>query len=228
MAAENQVLSTIPSIRRPSGFLLKSAVFGRGAYPCGSVSFIRCHDGLAPVRELMKAVVCHEYGSPDVLKYEEIEKPTPGNEEVLIKVRAASLNPLDGGSMKGRPYAIRLMTGLRRPKNNRPGVDLAGQVEAIGSRVTQFKPGDEVFGVCISDPKASGTEVWTHRQGSFAEYVCAPEATLAPKPSNVSFEQAASVPVAALTALQGLRDKGQIQSGQKVVINGAAGGVGTL
>jgi NADPH:quinone reductase-like Zn-dependent oxidoreductase len=120
------------------------------------------------------------------------------------------------------------MTGLLKPKNNRPGVDVAGRVEAVGGNVTQFKPGDEVFGVCISKPQAPGTEVWAHRQGAFAEYVCAPEPVLAIKPDNVTFEQAASVPVAAFTALQGLRDKGEIQPGQKVLINGAAGGVGTF
>jgi NADPH:quinone reductase-like Zn-dependent oxidoreductase len=130
--------------------------------------------------------------------------------------------------MKGRPYIVRMMTGLRKPNITRPGVDVAGQVEAIGGNVTQFKPGDQVFGVCISDPQASGTKVWFHRQGAFAEYVCAPESTLVMKPDNVTFEQAAAVPVAAFTALQGLRDKGQIRPGQKVLINGAAGGVGTF
>ena len=176
----------------------------------------------------MKAIVCHRYGSPDVLKCEEMEAPIAGEDEVLIKVRAASVNPLDGGSMKGRPYIVRLLTGLRKPKITRPGVDVAGQVKAVGRNVTQFKPGDEVFGVCISDPQASGTEVWAHRQGAFAEYVCAPESMLAIKPDNVTFEEAAAVPVAAFTALQGLRDKGQIQPGQKVLINGASGGVGTF
>ncbi len=120
------------------------------------------------------------------------------------------------------------MTGLRKPKITRPGVDVASQVEAVGRNVTHFKPGDEVFGVCISGPQASGTKVWAHRQGAFAEYVCAPESTMVMKPDNVTFEQAASVPVAAFTALQGLRDKGQIQPGEKVLINGAAGGVGTF
>ena len=176
----------------------------------------------------MKAAVCSRYGPPEVVQIKDVEKPIPKDNEVLIEVRAASVNPLDGGSMKGRPYVVRIMTGLRKPKITRPGVDLAGRVEAFGREVTQFKPGDEVFGVCVSDPQASGTAVWAHRQGSFAEYVCAPESTLVIKPDNVTFEQAASVPVAAFTALQGLRDKGQIQPGQKVLINGAAGGVGTL
>src|SRR5713101_4360233 len=161
----------------------------------------------------MKAIVYSNYGSPDVLKYEEIEKPTAGDNEVLIKVRAASVNPLDSHLMKGKPYIARVLFGLRKPKITRPGRDVAGQVEAVGKNVTQFKPGDEVFGLC---------------QGAFAEYVCTPEAALVIKPNNVTFEQAASAPVAALTVLQGLRDKGQIQPGQKVLINGAAGGVGTF
>ena len=161
----------------------------------------------------MKAVVYYNYGSPDVLKYDEIEKPAAGDDEVLIKVRAASVNPLDWHFMRGTPYFVRIMAGLRKPKDKRLGVDVAGQVEAVGRNVTQFKPGDEVFGSC---------------RGAFAEYVCTSESALVMKPDNVTFEQAASVPVAAFTALQGLRDKGQIQPGEKVLINGAAGGVGTL
>ena len=180
----------------------------------------------------MKAIVYHRYGSPgDVLRYEEIEKPLPGDDEVLIKVRAASVNPLDCGELNGVPYFFRLVFGMREPSEEqpgRPGVDLAGEVEAVGRNVAQFKAGDEVFGVCVSDPKAPGTKVWMHRQGSFAEYVCASDAALAAKPENVTFEEAASAPVAALTALQGLRDKGKIQPGQRVVINGASGGVGTF
>ena len=179
----------------------------------------------------MKAIIYCDYGSPDVLQYEEIEKPAAGDNEVLIKVRAASVNPLDCGSLKGVPYIFRIMFGLSKPtvtRPGRPGVDVAGQVEAVGRSVTQFKPGDKVFGACISDPQASGAKVWVHRQGAFAEYVCAPESILVTKPDNLTFEQAASVPVAAFTALQGLRDKGQIQPGQTVLINGAAGGVGTF
>jgi len=160
----------------------------------------------------MKAIVYHNYGSPDVLLCEEIEKPTPGDDEVLIKVRAASVNPFDR-LYRGRPYMIRLMTGLRKPKDTRLGRDVAGQVEAVGRNVTQFKPGDEVFGSC---------------RGAFAEYVCALESALAVKPANLTFEQAAAVSIAGLTALQGLRDKGKLQPGQKVLINGAAGGVGTF
>ena len=166
----------------------------------------------------MKAVVYYNYGSPDVLKCEEIENPTAGDNEVLIKVRAASVNPLDWHFMRGTPYFVRILAGLRKPKVTRLGVDVAGQVEAVGRNVTQFKPGDKVFGAC---------------RGAFAEYACTSESALAMKPDNVTFEQAASVPIAALTAVQGLRlgglgDKGQIQPGQKVLINGAAGGVGTF
>ncbi len=161
----------------------------------------------------MKAIVYSNYGSPDVLKCEGIEKPTAGDDEVLIKVRAASVNPVDWHFMRGTPYFVRILAGLRKPKITRLGVDVAGQVEAVGRNVTQFKPGDEVFGSC---------------RGAFAEYACTSESALVTKPNNVTFEQAASVPVAAFTALQGLRDKGQIQPGQKVLINGAAGGVGTF
>jgi NADPH:quinone reductase-like Zn-dependent oxidoreductase len=179
----------------------------------------------------MKAIVYYNYGSPDVLQYEEIEKPAPEDTEVLIKVRAASVNPLDLGELKGVPYIFRIVFGLRKPEVTRPGrsgVDVAGLVETVGRKVTRFKPGDEVFGVCISNPQASGVKVWVHHQGAFAEYACVPESTLVLKPNNVTFEQAASVPVAALTALQGLRDKGHIQPGHKVLIHGAAGGVGTF
>jgi NADPH:quinone reductase-like Zn-dependent oxidoreductase len=161
----------------------------------------------------MKAVVYYNYGSPDVLKCEEIEKPTAGDNEVLIRVRAASVNPYDWHFMRGTPYIVRMMAGLLKPKDKRLGVDVAGQVEAVGGNVTQLKPGDEVFGAC---------------RGAFAEYACASESALVVKPANVTFEQAASVPIAAFTALQGLRDKGHLQPGQKVLINGAAGGVGTF
>jgi len=161
----------------------------------------------------MKAIVYSNYGSPDVLKCEEIEKPTAGDSELLIKVRAASVNPLDWHFMRGTPYFVRIVTGLRKPKDKRLGVDVAGQVEAVGRNVTRFKPGDEVFGSC---------------RGAFAEYACTSESALVIKPDNVTFEQAAAVPVAAFTAMQGLRDKGQIQPGHNVLINGAAGGVGTF
>lgn len=161
----------------------------------------------------MKAIVYRNYGSPDVLKCEEIEKPTAGDNEILIKICAASVNPLDSHLMRGKPYIRRRLFGLRKPKMTRTGRDVAGRVEAVGRNVAQFRPGDEVFGSCI---------------GAFAEYACTSESALVMKPENVTFEQAAAVPVAAYTALQGLRDKGKIRPGQKVLINGAAGGVGTL
>ncbi len=165
----------------------------------------------------MQAMLYHHYGSPDVLKLEEISKPTPSDDEVLIKVHAASANPLDWHYMRGAPFLVRLQHGLRKPKNLMLGADVAGQVEAIGSNVTYFQPGDEVFG-----------EISESGLGAFAEYVCANEETVALKPANLSFEQAAAAPVVAFTALQGLRDKGEIQPGQKVLINGASGGVGTF
>jgi NADPH:quinone reductase-like Zn-dependent oxidoreductase len=160
----------------------------------------------------MKAIVYHNYGSPDVLHCEEIEKPTPGDDEVLIRIRAAAANPMDYHFMSGA-YVMRPMTGLRKPKPTCPGADLAGEVEAVGSSVTRFQRGDAVFGTS---------------RGAFAEYVCAREDRLALKPTNLTFEQAAAIPVAGVTALQGLRDKGRVQPGQKVLINGAAGGVGTF
>ncbi len=169
-------------------------------------------DGSIYVEYFMKAIVCAKYGPPDVLQFSEVEKPTPKDNEVLVKIYAAALNPLDRFFMRGAPL-IRLIPGLRKPKDTRLGVDLAGQVEAVGKNVTQFKPGDEVFGAC---------------RGAFAECVCATEKMLALKPANLSFEEAAAVPVAAITALQGLRDKGRIQPGQKVLIDGASGGVGTF
>jgi NADPH:quinone reductase-like Zn-dependent oxidoreductase len=161
----------------------------------------------------MKAIVLTKYGSPDVLQFEEVEKPTPNDNQVLVRVHAASANPLDWHEMRGEPFIARFTTGLRKPKTSKVGADVAGKVEAVGRNVTQFKPGDEVFGGC---------------NGSFAEFVCAREDRLALKPTNLSFEEAAAIPVAAITALQGLRDKGQIRTGQKVLVNGASGGVGTF
>ena len=162
----------------------------------------------------MKAVVYCDYGSPDVLKLEAVERPVPNDTQVLVRVRAASLNPLDWHYMRGTPYIGRLGMGLRKPATTRLGVDFAGTVEAVGKRVTQFKPGDEVFG---------------GRTGALAEYVIVREnGPIALKPANMTFEQAAAVPVSALTALQGLRDEGKVQPGQKVLINGASGGVGTF
>ena len=162
----------------------------------------------------MRAAVYTRYGPPDVVQIRNVEKPVPRDDEVLIRVRAASLNPLDWHIMRGKPYILRMMGGgLREPKDARLGRDVAGLVETVGRNVTQFKPGDEVFGACL---------------GAFAEYTCATESALAIKPDTVTFEQSASVPVASFTALQSLRDKGHIQPGHKVLINGAAGGVGTF
>jgi NADPH:quinone reductase-like Zn-dependent oxidoreductase len=166
----------------------------------------------------MKAIVYLRYGSPDVLQYAEIAKPIPANNEVLIRVYAASVNPLDRHFMRG---TARVMTGLIKPKRTRLGVDVAGAVEAVGGLVTHFKPGDAVFG-------ASSGKSWTDGVGSFAEYTCAAENKLVLKPANISFEEAAAVPIAAITALQGLRDHGGIEAGQKVLIDGASGGVGTF
>ncbi|MBK9209804.1 MAG: NAD(P)-dependent alcohol dehydrogenase [Anaerolineales bacterium] len=165
----------------------------------------------------MKAILFTKYGSPDVLQFTDVEKPIPGDDEVLVKVHAASANPADWHIMRGAPFLARLVNGLFKPKHPRLGADVAGRVEATGKNVTQFHTGDEVFG-----------ELSLNKMGSFAEYVCASEDTFALKPVNMTFEQAAAVPLAAFTALQGLRDKGQIKSGQKVLINGASGGVGTF
>lgn len=165
----------------------------------------------------MKAIVYHKYGPPDVLELKEVEKPTPKDNEVLIKVHAASVNPLDWHFLRGTPLLARVGRGLLKPKNPILGADITGRVEAVGRNVKQFQPGEEVFGGTFE----SGL-------GGFAEYVCAPENVLALKPASITFEEAAAVPVAALTALQGLRDKGQIQPGQRVLIIGASGGVGTF
>lgn len=165
----------------------------------------------------MKAIVYKKYGLPDVLHLEEVEKPAPRDEEVLVKVHAASINAGDWHLLTGDPFPMRLTgVGLFTPKNTILGADVAGQVEVVGRKVQQFKPGDAVFG-----------DIFGLGSGSFAEYVSVPESVLAKKPSIISFEEAAAVPVAAVTALQGLRDKGHLQSGQKVLINGASGGVGT-
>jgi NADPH:quinone reductase-like Zn-dependent oxidoreductase len=160
----------------------------------------------------MKAIVCTQYGPPDALQLIDAPKPVPKDDEVLIKIHGAAVNPVDQ-TFRGRPYFTRIITGLRKPKDKRIGSDVAGTVEAVGRNVTRFKPGDEVFGVC---------------RGACAQYGCVIEDKLALKPANLSFADAAAVPVAASTALQGLRDKGRIQPGQKVLINGASGGVGTF
>jgi NADPH:quinone reductase-like Zn-dependent oxidoreductase len=186
-----------------------------------SLAFSLSHDspcGPAPPvpanAKLMKAIVYRCYGSPDVLRLEDIEKPTPADDQLLVKVHAASVNPLDWHYMEGTPYLVRADSGLGKPTNPRLGVDFSGTVEAVGRNVKHFKPGDEVFG---------------GKSGAFAEYVTVrEERAVVLKPANVSFEQAASLPIAAITALQALRDKGQIHPGQKVLINGASGGVGTF
>jgi NADPH:quinone reductase-like Zn-dependent oxidoreductase len=165
----------------------------------------------------MKAIVYTKYGSPDVLQLEEIQKPTPGDNEVLIKVHTAAANAGDWHLLRGEPFMVRLMFGLLKPKIKILGTDVAGRIEAVGRNATQFQPGDEVFG----DLSDCG-------YGAFAEYVAVPEDALTLKPARMTYEEVATVPSAALTALQGLRDKGQIQPGQKVLVNGASGGVGTF
>ena len=170
-----------------------------------------CNRDASAPNNPMKAIRYCEYGSPDIVKLDEVEKPVPDDNQVLIKVRAASLNAFDAYVIRDT-WLSRLIFGLRKPRETRLGQDVAGQVEAVGKNVTQFKPGDEVFGIC---------------RGSLAEYGCTLERALVMKPANVTFEQAASLPLAGLTALQGLRE-GKIQPGQKVLINGATGGVGTF
>jgi NADPH:quinone reductase-like Zn-dependent oxidoreductase len=166
----------------------------------------------------MKAVVFEKYGPPDVvLQLKEVEKPTPKDDEVLVKIYAASINWADNAAVRGKPFLVRATHGLLKPKNRILGTDMAGQVEAVGGDVRQFQPGDEVYG----DLGESGF-------GAFAEYVSAPEDVLALKPVNLTYEEAAAVPQYALVALQGLRDEGEVQPGQKVLINGASGGVGTF
>jgi len=162
----------------------------------------------------MKAIEYMEYGTADVLRFIEVATPTPKDDEVLIRVRAASVNALDWRLMLGKPALARVFAGgLRKPKPTRPGRDVAGEVESVGSNVTGFKPGDAVFGTCL---------------GTFADYACAREDKLALKPANVPFEDVAAMPVAGITALQALRDKGCIQAGHKVLVDGASGGVGTF
>src|SRR5438876_39494 len=186
-------------------FLYAFVAYWRSTNDCGKTA--------APTNP-MKAIVRCDYGLAN-LKLEDIEKPVPDNDQILVKIHAVSVNPYDWHFVEGTPYFMRAMgVGLRKPKDTRLGVDFAGTVEAVGKNVTKFKPGDEVFG---------------GRTGAFAEYVCVREArAVATKPASVTFEQAASVPIAGITALQGLRDKGKVQPGQKVLINGASGGVGTF
>jgi NADPH:quinone reductase-like Zn-dependent oxidoreductase len=166
------------------------------------------------LEDAMQAIISSEYGSPDRLTLHELDKPAVDADGVLVRVRAASVNPFDWHEVRGEPYLIRVMgSGLRRPKSSRRGLDAAGTVEAVGENVREFRPGDEVFGSC---------------RGAFAEYVLGTEGDFASKPARLTFEEAAAIPVAAVTALQGLRDRGGIQAGQRVLINGAAGGVGTF
>jgi len=163
----------------------------------------------------MKAIVYTKFGPPDVLHLKEVEKPIPKDNEILVKVHAASLNAYDWRHVRANPFFMRLMgAGFLRPKHRILGADIAGRVEAIGRNVTEFRPGDDVFG--------EGS------YGGFAEFVCVDEKRVVPKPADLTFEEAAAVPMAGLTALQGLRDKGKIQAGQKVLINGASGGVGSF
>ncbi len=164
----------------------------------------------------MKAIVYTKYGTPDVLELKEVDKPIPRDNEVLIRIHAASINDWDWGLLQGAPFINRLLNGLLKPRKKILGSDIAGRIEAIGKNVEQFQPGDEVFGDLSGD--------W----GGFAEYVCARENALALKPAGMTFDEAAAIPQAAMLAVQGLRDKGQIQSGQKLLINGAGGGVGTF
>jgi NADPH:quinone reductase-like Zn-dependent oxidoreductase len=211
-------------IRRPLGRrILKGAVILLGVLVfVGGVAFAFAYlrsdndcaarHAAAP-RDPIQAITYCDYGPPEVLHLENIEKPVPADDQVLVRVRAASINPLDWHYMLGTPYFMRLSTGLRRPAVTRLGVDFAGTVEAAGKNVTRFKAGDDVFGT---------------RTGALGQYVAVLAGRIAAKPAGVSFEQAASLPVAAVTALQSLRDKGHLKSGEKVLINGASGGVGTF
>src|SRR5436309_1805834 len=186
-------------------FLFVFVAYWRSTNDCGKTA--------APTNP-MKAITYCDYGLAN-LKLEEIEKPTPNDDQILVKVRAASINPYDWHFIEGTPYIMRALgVGLRKPKDTRLGVDYAGTVEAVGKNVTQFKPADDVFG---------------GKTGAFAQYICVrPDKAIARKPANISQEEAASVNIAAITALQALRDSGKVQAGQKVLINGASGGVGTF
>jgi NADPH:quinone reductase-like Zn-dependent oxidoreductase len=208
-----------PSVKRRYKFLnrfvtlIAVALMGLGIYvshdsPCGTAPPL-------PVgAATMKAWTYRCYGGPDVLKLEDLEKPAPADDEVLVKVRAASVNPLDWHYLRGEPYLARMEVGIGAPTDPRLGVDFSGTVESVGKDVKRFHAGDEVWGA---------------RNGAFAQYVRVREArNVFLKPANISFEQAAAVPIAAITALQGLRDSGKIKAGQKVLINGASGGVGTF
>jgi NADPH:quinone reductase-like Zn-dependent oxidoreductase len=165
----------------------------------------------------MKAFILEKYGPPDTLRIAEVEKPAPAADEVLVKVLAVSVNPADWRSMRAKPFFSRASLGLLRPKHRILGGDIAGRVEAVGSDVNQFKPGDEVYANLLD-----------HRNGGFAEYVSVPVEAMSFKPANLSFEEAAAVPMAGVTALQGVRHHGEIRAGQRVLINGASGGIGTF
>lgn len=188
------------------GIIALFVAYWRSTNDCG-------RNAAAPTNP-MKAIVYCDYGLAN-LKLEDVEKPTPNDDQILVKVHAASVNPYDWHFVEGTPKIMRMMgVGLRKPKDTRLGVDFAGTVEAVGKNVTQFKPGDDVFG---------------GKGGAFAEYVCRrAQGAVALKPANISFEQAASVNIAGITALQAIRDKGKVQAGQKILINGASGGVGTF
>ena len=161
----------------------------------------------------MKAIIQTRYGSPDVLQFTDVDKPVAKDDEVLVHVHAAAINIGDWHLLRGMPYVVRLVVGLRRPRREVPGLDIAGQVEAVGANVLQFAPGDEVFGWC---------------KGAFAEYACAAASNLLPTASNLTLEQSAAVGDSAFTALAAVRDQGKVQPGQRVLINGASGGVGTF
>jgi NADPH:quinone reductase-like Zn-dependent oxidoreductase len=206
MALMKKVLGAV-ALLLVAGVAALAVAISRDA-PCGPSAPV------APGVPTMKAIVHACYGRADVLRFEDVAMPQPGGHEVLVEVRAVALNPLDWHYMTGTPYIMRLNSGLGRPRSDRLGVDFAGIVAAVGPDVTRFKPGDEVLG---------------SRFGAFAEYaVIAEDRALVPKPSRLTFEQAAAVPVAAVTALQGLRDNGRVKAGDKVLINGASGGVGTF
>ena len=194
-------------------------VLGFFAVTIGAFALVVSHNSACPAPQArrsgqaMNAVQYHCYGGPEVLKLEQVAKPVPGDDQLLVKVHAAAVNPLDWHYMRGEPYIIRMQSGFGAPNAPQMGVDFSGTVEAVGAKVTRFKPGDEVFG---------------GRNGAFAEYVVVRESrAVVLKPTNVSHAQAAAVPIAGLTALQALRDQGGLKAGQKVLINGASGGVGT-
>src|SRR5256714_493839 len=204
-------MKLVKRILKWTGIALLLVVLGGGLFLFVAywLSTNDCEHNIAAPIHPMKAIRKCDYG---VISLRDVEKPTPADNQILVKVRAASLNAADGHLLRGF-FAMRPLTGMRKPKDSRFGIDCAGTVEAVGKNVTQFKPGDEVFGAA---------------NGAIAEYVCASQKTFVTKPNNITFEQAGSVAVAGLTALQGLRNQGRIQTGQKVLINGASGGVGTF